>query len=117
MQYQHSIAHLAAGIFLRRAQRVVVQLHFRKLLAGLELKILYDECAVLWRRVVGGAKRQSCKSDKQNGKSAAKFHEDLLKTEKTKSWKETRKAHSRTKIDKVSPMTLIRYTIFYFLCV
>src|SRR6478609_10191225 len=74
VQDEHRIADLAAGILLRRAQRVVMQLHLGQLFSGLELKVFYHERSGLRRGIVGGAKRQSCKADEQDRKIAAELH-------------------------------------------
>src|SRR5579864_1113222 len=113
MQNQHRIADSSARIFLRRAQRVVVQLDLRQFLSGLELKIFYDERARLRRGIVGGENGDGCKGDEQRKNNAADFHGTLPETEKIKSWKQTRKGRSKLELrTKVSPILIIRYTIY-----
>ena len=85
MQDQHGIAHLAGGVLLWRAQRVVMQLDFRKLFARLELKILYHKHSILRRRIAGGEGGGRNKQNEQFQNGKANFHHGSLETEKIKS--------------------------------
>src|SRR5882724_391522 len=116
VQNEHRIANFAAGIFLRRAQRVVMQLHLRQLLAGFKLKVLYNKCPGLRRGIVRAASRHSCDGDEQGCEDMAELHVDLLKTEKLKSLAPSGKGISSPRPIRHGRDLRNRFTLFFLFC-